>query len=259
MSVARSSSPTRGRAASRRRALGARTASRRSSSKRDGLAQRRERAAHGLELLALRVVLDEREHRLRVAEDVRALRRGVRRVEPDHDGADRHDRPVEEHPLEAGAGEHGDRIAAPHAVGEQGRARARRPGAPPRPRRPAATRRAAPRGTRGRGEPVLPEAGVPPEGGGPSGASASRRASYAGGKGTTRANRLGPSRLCERHANHLERINQLRPRQHPDRARARDPAAATSRSARSTASAARRSSRSAGARSTSARSSPTSS
>ena len=76
--------------------------------------------SHRRELLALLVVLDEREHRLGVAEDVLALLRRVRRIEPDDDGADRHDRPVEQHPLEARAGEHRDRVAAADAAREQG-------------------------------------------------------------------------------------------------------------------------------------------
>ena len=86
----------------------------------DDLAERGQAVPDGVELLALRVVLDEREDGLRVAEDVRALARRVRRVEADDDGADRHDRPVEEDPLEARPGEDCDRVPAPDAVREQG-------------------------------------------------------------------------------------------------------------------------------------------
>ena len=74
----------------------------------------------GAKLLALRVVFGEREHRLRVREDVRRLARGVRRIDADDDGADVHDRPVEEDPLDPGAREDGDRVAASHAAREEG-------------------------------------------------------------------------------------------------------------------------------------------
>src|SRR5581483_1222583 len=85
----------------------------------DDLAERRQLAAHRLELLALDVVLDEGEDGFGVAEDVRALARGVRRVEPDDDGADRHDRPVEEDPLEARPRDDGDGVALADAAGEE--------------------------------------------------------------------------------------------------------------------------------------------
>ena len=83
------------------------------------LAQRRRLSVHRGELRALRLVLGEREHRLGVPEDVRALLRGARRIDPDDDRADRHHRPVEQHPLEPGARDHRDGVAAADAAGEQ--------------------------------------------------------------------------------------------------------------------------------------------
>ena len=138
------------------------SASNAASSSKRRISRRPAARKHGLELLALLVVLGEGEHRLGVAEDVRALARGVRRVEADDDGADRHDRPVEQDPLEARPREDGDRVAAADAAGEERRAERVDPL-----RRPPATR---PRASR----PLLLEVGgrraallehVAPEGG----------------------------------------------------------------------------------------------
>ena len=74
---------------------------------------------HRRELVALGVVLGEGEHRLRVREDVLALRCRVRRVDPDDDGSDRHHRPVEQHPLEPRARDDGDSVASADSVREQ--------------------------------------------------------------------------------------------------------------------------------------------
>ena len=82
-------------------------------------AQRRQVAARPRELLVLGVVLDEGEHGLGVGEDVGALLRRVRRVEPGDDCADRHRRPVEKHPFEPRAREHRHDVAAAHAAREQ--------------------------------------------------------------------------------------------------------------------------------------------
>jgi len=74
----------------------------------------------GGDLLVLLVILDEREDGLGVVEDVVALGCAVRRVEADDDGADRHDRPVEQDPLQAGARHHCHGVAALHPAGEEG-------------------------------------------------------------------------------------------------------------------------------------------
>ena len=76
---------------------------------------------HGsaLDLRALLLVLDDHEDGLRVVEDVRALLRGARRVEADHDGADRHQRPVEQHPLERRPRQDAHRIPAADAPGQE--------------------------------------------------------------------------------------------------------------------------------------------
>ena len=83
------------------------------------LAQRRQPVSHRRQLGQLLVVLGEGKPRLGVLEDVRALLGRARRVEAHHDGPDRHRRPVEQHPLEAGAGEYRDGVAAAHPAGEQ--------------------------------------------------------------------------------------------------------------------------------------------
>ena len=67
----------------------------------------------------LLVVLDEGEHRLGVVEDVPALGGGVRRIEADDDGADGHDCPVEQEPLEPRPAEDGDRVSPADAAGQE--------------------------------------------------------------------------------------------------------------------------------------------
>ena len=69
----------------------------------DDLAERRQLDAHGLELLALLLVLAG----------------CVRGVEADDDRADRHDRPVEQDPLEPRPREDGHDVATTHAAGEE--------------------------------------------------------------------------------------------------------------------------------------------
>ena len=86
---------------------------------RDDLPQVRQGAADGDELPRLLVVLGEREHRLAVVEDVFALLGGARGIEADDDGADRHHGPVEQDPLEPGAGEDRHAVAVAHAACEQ--------------------------------------------------------------------------------------------------------------------------------------------
>ena len=157
-----------------------------------------------------------------------------RRVDADDDGADRHDGPVEQDPFEPCAGEHGDDVAAADAAREQGvRERldaARGLG----PRAPRASRPPAPRGRPGpasrcsrtyrqsagavrvsRGESV----------GSADGDAVVTTSSYAGrdavGEGEN-ARSLYNSRT--RHADDLERLDLLRPGQHPHRAGPRDAA-----------------------------------
>ena len=74
--------------------------------------------------------------------------RGVRRVEADDDGADRHDRPVEQDPLEARPRERRRRRRRGGRRGRGAPARARRPARRPPATRPRASRPPAPRGRR---------------------------------------------------------------------------------------------------------------
>jgi hypothetical protein len=85
----------------------------------DDLAHRRRLRLDRRQLPFLRVVLDEREHRLGVREDVCALLRRARGIDADDDRADRHRGPVEQHPFEPRAGEHCHGVPAADSAREQ--------------------------------------------------------------------------------------------------------------------------------------------
>ena len=185
-----------------------------------------------------------------MVEDVRALFRGARRVEADHDGADRHQRPVEQHPLERRPRQDADRVPPADAPGQEAVGELVDPpaGLVPAHRPPPV----GGLGQVGGARPALGERGPPDRDRRPQLGLVRRdrrrhlphfREGMAGVGSKPRVRLQLPGGP---YAHDLERINQLRP-------------GPTSPSGRSTASAGRRSSKSATARSTSVTSSPTSS
>ena len=147
------------------------------------------------------------------------------------DRPDGHRGPVEQHPFEPRPREHGHGVAASHPAGEQAVGEDVHPlgGLLPGHGPPAVPGfLEVRRGAEAVPEHVLPEGGRgSPREGGLGGRSGERRHGpivHMEGKPGGRANLWVPVNWRGPHAHDLERLNQLRPRQHPDRAGARHPA-----------------------------------